>query len=242
MERKTKIMYRRVLEKVREIVEIACQTAMWDFEKASVNSIMFCYPSTSLTGCFFHFSQCIWHRIQSGGQSTLYKDNETARCFRLLHLLKKNVIRAYEALEEHIYLNGYEKKFRELLDYYEENFIGRHHRTGRSQPLFTIRLWNQSKRTENGISRTNNNVDGYHNVFERLVGGNHSNIFKFLASLQRKLSFVDVKIDTIHMRTSQQNTRPVYNQINRQLIELMEQRDTIPIITLLEQISYLLTY
>ncbi|KAF0985537.1 hypothetical protein HZS_3757 [Henneguya salminicola] len=79
LERKTEIMYRRVWEKVRENVEITCQTAMYDFEKASINSFMFCYPNTSLTGCFFTFSQCIWRRIQSCGQSTLYRDNETAR-------------------------------------------------------------------------------------------------------------------------------------------------------------------
>ncbi|KAF0987196.1 hypothetical protein HZS_1578 [Henneguya salminicola] len=37
MERKTEIMHRRVWEKVRENVEITCQTAMCDFEKASIN-------------------------------------------------------------------------------------------------------------------------------------------------------------------------------------------------------------
>ncbi|KAF0987166.1 hypothetical protein HZS_4220 [Henneguya salminicola] len=147
-----------------------------------------------------------------------------------------NVIRAYEALEEHICLNGFEQQFRELLNYYEDTFIGRHHRTGRSQPLFPIRLWNQSERTENGISRTNKKVEGRHNAFAHLVGGNHPIILKL------ELSLVDVKIDTIHMRTAQQNTRPVYNQISRQLIEVIERRDTIPIITLLEQISYLLKY
>ncbi|KAF0985642.1 hypothetical protein HZS_3512 [Henneguya salminicola] len=74
LERKTEIMHRRVWEKVRESVEITCQTAI---RHLSIN--LFCYPITPLAGCFFHFSQCIWHRIQSGGQSTLYKDNETAR-------------------------------------------------------------------------------------------------------------------------------------------------------------------
>ncbi|KAF0992072.1 LOW QUALITY PROTEIN: hypothetical protein HZS_4097 [Henneguya salminicola] len=119
-----------------------------------------------------------------------------------------NVIRAYEALEEHICLNEIQRTS-EL-----GTFIGRHHRTGRSQSLFSIRLCNQFEGTESGISRTNNKVE---------------------ASLQRKLSLVDVKIETIHMHTTQQNTRPVYNQINRQLIELMERRHTIPIITPLEQ-------
>ncbi|KAF0987743.1 hypothetical protein HZS_2661 [Henneguya salminicola] len=145
-------MYRRVWEKVRENVEITCQTAMQD-----------------------------------------------------------NDIQAYEATEEHICLNGFEQQFRELLNYYEGTFIGRHHRTGRSQSVFPIRLLNQSKRTENVISRTNNKIEGWHNAFARLVRGNQANIFKFL----RELSFVDIKIDTIHMRTTQQNTRPVYNQINR---------------------------
>ncbi|KAF0987020.1 hypothetical protein HZS_7160, partial [Henneguya salminicola] len=53
MEKKTEIMYRRVWEKVQENVEITCQTAMCDFEKGYINSFMFCYPSTLLTGCFF---------------------------------------------------------------------------------------------------------------------------------------------------------------------------------------------
>ncbi|KAF0985947.1 hypothetical protein HZS_368 [Henneguya salminicola] len=52
----------------------------------------------------------------------------------------------------------------------------RHHRAGRSQPLFLIRLWNQSERTENGISRTNNKVEVRHNALARLVGRNPPNI------------------------------------------------------------------
>ncbi|KAF0986596.1 hypothetical protein HZS_4742 [Henneguya salminicola] len=58
---------------------------------------------------------------------------------------------------------------------------------------------------------------------------NHPN-----TSLQRELSLVYVKIDTIHMRTTKKNTRPAYNQINWQLIELMERRDKIFIIAPLE--------
>ncbi|KAF0989898.1 hypothetical protein HZS_4933 [Henneguya salminicola] len=68
--------------------------------------------------------------------------------------------------------------------------------------------------------------------------GNHRNIFNFwLASLLKERSLINVKIDSIHMRTTQQNTRPVYNQINRKLIKLMQRRYIISITTLLEQIS-----
>ncbi|KAF0992899.1 hypothetical protein HZS_2532 [Henneguya salminicola] len=74
----------------------------------------------------------------------------------VVFIKEDNVVQAYESLEENICLNSYEQQFRELLNYYEDTFIGRHHRTGRSQPLFPIRLWNQSERSENGISGTNN--------------------------------------------------------------------------------------
>ncbi|KAF0988694.1 hypothetical protein HZS_6576 [Henneguya salminicola] len=85
MQRKGEIIYRRVWEKVRENIEIAFQTAMCDFEKASINSFMFCNPSTPQTGFFFKFRQCKWRRIQDGGQSTFYRDNEIARLiFKML--------------------------------------------------------------------------------------------------------------------------------------------------------------
>ncbi|KAF0990169.1 hypothetical protein HZS_2122 [Henneguya salminicola] len=103
MERKTEIMCRRVWEKVRENVEITYQIAMCDFEKASINSFMFCYPSTPLTGCFFNFSQCIWHRIKVRGDQHYTE---------IMKQREDNVIRSYEALEEHICLDGFEKKFR----------------------------------------------------------------------------------------------------------------------------------
>ncbi|KAF0987842.1 hypothetical protein HZS_2578 [Henneguya salminicola] len=121
------------------------------------------------------------------------------------------------------------------------NFHRRHPRVGHPHPLFTIRSWNQCERTENGISRTNNKVEDCHNAFSHLYGGNHPNIFEFVATLQRELSLIDVLIDTLYFRATQPNTRSVYNQTNRQLIELMEQRGTILTIILLDQISYLLT-
>ncbi|KAF0991729.1 hypothetical protein HZS_2475 [Henneguya salminicola] len=180
----------------------------------------------------------VWRKVRENCEITC----QTAMFAAIAFIEEDNVIRAYEALEEHLCLNSFEQQFRELLNYYEDTFIGRRHLTGRPQPLFPIRLWNQSERTENGTSGTNNKVNDWHNAFARLVRVNHQNIFKFLASLQRKLCLVYVKIEHIHMRTTQQNTMPVYNQINWQLIELMERRHTIPILTLLDQISYLLTH
>ncbi|KAF0988690.1 hypothetical protein HZS_6515, partial [Henneguya salminicola] len=185
MERKTEIMCRRVLEKVREIVEITCQTAICDLEKTSINSFMFSIRAHHCPDVFSTSANVYGPAFKVVGNQHYTKImKQRGQSFRYF---QDYVIRAYEALEEHICLNGFEQKFREFLNYYEDTFIGSHHRTGRSQPLFAIRLCNQSERTENGISQTYNKVE---------------------ASLQSELSLVDVKINTIHMRTSHQNTRP----------------------------------
>ncbi|KAF0992523.1 hypothetical protein HZS_3771 [Henneguya salminicola] len=75
---------------------------------------------------FFLINQCVWRLILSGWQSTLYRYNKTAKSifkrFAVFAFIQEdNAIEAYEALEEHIYLNGFEQKFRELLSF-EDTF------------------------------------------------------------------------------------------------------------------------
>ncbi|KAF0987746.1 hypothetical protein HZS_5283 [Henneguya salminicola] len=70
-----------------------------------------------------------------------------------------NVIDANKALDGDICLNGFEQQFRELLNYYESLS---------SEGIIV--------RTENGIRRTNNKVECWHNAFARLFGVNHPNI------------------------------------------------------------------
>ncbi|KAF0989646.1 hypothetical protein HZS_6619 [Henneguya salminicola] len=66
VERKTEIIYIRVWEKAEETVEITCQTTPCDFEKASINSFIFCNSKNSLKKFYLFFSQCIWRYIQRG--------------------------------------------------------------------------------------------------------------------------------------------------------------------------------
>jgi hypothetical protein len=44
-----------------------------------------------------------------------------------------------------------------LLDYFEDNYIGRRRPNGRAKPQFPIGLWNMQERTLNDAMRTNNN-------------------------------------------------------------------------------------
>ncbi|KAF0988648.1 hypothetical protein HZS_5329 [Henneguya salminicola] len=52
--RKWNIIHAIVWEIAREIVEIICEIAMWNFERASIYAFMLCNFSSMLTGCLFN--------------------------------------------------------------------------------------------------------------------------------------------------------------------------------------------
>ena len=49
---------------------------MCDFELLIQSSILLYYPSLKTLGCYFHFSQLVWRRVQKKGFQTIYEKND----------------------------------------------------------------------------------------------------------------------------------------------------------------------
>ena len=114
---------------------------MVDFELAVLNAIDTSFPDSSKKGCFFHFSQAIFGKIQSLGLEVRYKDDEEfAHKFHMLAALafvpEPDVINAFEAVSEDFPLDT-----QEVIDYLEDPYIGRLRPGGhRRVPLFQLGL------------------------------------------------------------------------------------------------------
>jgi hypothetical protein len=53
-----------------------------------MNAVKSEFPNTSINGCFFHLSQCIWHHLQEAGlQKNYIQDSEFALHIRMLPAL-----------------------------------------------------------------------------------------------------------------------------------------------------------
>ena len=68
---------------------------MLDFEVAAHNAVRTSFPQTSIKGCFFHYTQCIWMKVQSRGLVVMFKeDDEFRRLVRraaVLPLVPENI-------------------------------------------------------------------------------------------------------------------------------------------------------
>ena len=76
---------------------------MVDFELAVLNATDALFPDSSKKGCFFHFSQAIFKKIQSLGLQVRYKDDKdfthkVCMLAALAFVPEPDVINAFEAV------------------------------------------------------------------------------------------------------------------------------------------------
>ena len=54
---------------------------MAEFELALIQAMELQFPSTTIMGCYFHFSQCLWRKVQALHLATAYSSDATVKCF-----------------------------------------------------------------------------------------------------------------------------------------------------------------
>ena len=191
---KTTETYERVFMEIKALIPNAQPaTVMMDYEKAAMNSVAECYEGIDVQGCFYHLSQSIYRKVQALGLQQRYQDNaDFAMSVRMVAVLAfvplSYTVQVFEELQE----STEDDEMNQLLDYFEDNYIGRRRRRNRANPVFVPQVWNVHSRVQNELPRTNNSVEGWHRKMQAGVTADHPNIWRFLTILQREQSFLNV--------------------------------------------------
>ncbi|RNA09464.1 hypothetical protein BpHYR1_042377, partial [Brachionus plicatilis] len=161
--RKTQALYISFLRKIKECLEVFPKSINSDFELAFINACDKVFPGTPINGCYFHFKQSMWRKIQDVGLSEDYRADRKIRSTLLLlqclaYLPEKDVVSAFDELKESV------KKY-----YVAKTIIkrGRYNKKiiERDEPMFSISLWNIHDRLMDDMPRTNNCCESWHNSF-----------------------------------------------------------------------------
>ncbi|XP_078539560.1 uncharacterized protein LOC144824317 [Lissotriton helveticus] len=171
-----------------------------DFELAMISTITKLYPETQNQGCFFHFSQAYWRKIQ---KSSLVEDYlassklqfELRKLTALCFVPPESVDEYYTAITESEFFTENEDKLAPILNYFEDTWIGRLGRSGRKRkPKYPIEWWNCYSTCLEGGAKTNNAVEGWHNSFNKTIGKHHPNLYHFLEILKKEQSFQEMRL------------------------------------------------
>ena len=123
-------------------------------------------------GCFFHFAQANWRKVQDIGLKKIYSQEMQIRtliksCVSLALIPPADVFMGFNQV---CLASESFPEIKTYLQYFEETWLGSPDRLGkRSKLLFPISLWNHFENAVNGNQKTNN-VEGWHTAFQLGMG------------------------------------------------------------------------
>ena len=226
MPNKSEETYDRVFGIVKNIIGRDSPTqVIADLELAMHNAVVRVWPEVEIRGCYFHLTQALWRKVQEVGLATSYSNDENVcRQIKLMAALAflppEDVPEAFDQLKDETIDEGFEVG---LYSYFELNYVGRKPARGpRRRPRFGIEMWNVRQRTQQGIPRTNNKLEGFHYAIQGIFDGVHSTIWRFLKGLQREHALLYV-----HARAEDEPPAPKkeYRDINARLQTLIRRHE-----------------
>ena len=167
MENKTIGAYRQVLQQITRLARQARQAwapdrVVTDYELALQTAVQTELPAATLSGCYFHFTQAIWRRIQEIGLSVPYRHNkrlrEVLQKVMALGYLPQQVMRMnFNNLTEERRTRRLINQYPALLDFFNyirNTYVG----APGHEATFPPDVWNVFHRSM--TQRTNNFLEG----------------------------------------------------------------------------------
>lgn len=235
---KTRDTYRRLLTKIAEFRDFHPASIVTDFENAMITAFSDVFPGATQIGCFFHFSQCIFRQVQTNGLLTDYADRDFSLFIRCLAALAfvpvDDVVTNFDILID----VGYPDRAELMVNYFEDNFIGRPDRRGiRRQPLFPVKSWNVFERVLESLPRTNNGVEGWHNAFQRSLMCSHPSVWRLIEHLQKEEGLQKFAITQL-LAGQVVKARKVYRVCNERISNIVKDYSNRTVVDYLRSIAH----
>jgi hypothetical protein len=261
LSKKSRRAYDHFFEGIRDAaeqrnLELNLLTFRSDFERAAMDSAFVTYDLTSVEGCFFHFAQANWRKVQGLKLQTLYAtDHEFSMNIRMLTALAFVPVDDVQAAFEEIALIMPDEA-EEYVDYFRRTWVGYQDYAPRMTPegrlvvargewhtaTFPPRIWNVYDRVINDEPRTPNHLEGWHRRFEVIVGKAHPNIFEFLERVQDEQAHIEYMMDQLEVGNEPSQSRLRVKSMNKRVKRVTMDYANRPLDNYLRSLAHNISY
>jgi len=212
--------YRRLFSKLKAAVEellnlrLAPVTVQTDFEQAAIRALQHEFPESEVKGCFFHFTQALWRKIQDLGLAVPYKEDDSVKTWARraagLPLLPAADVQDVwvDVMEETPDIHGAEL----FNDYMVTTWVD-------TDARFPISLWNHH---DTAGPRTNNNLEGFHHKLNRALPHRHPNIYRFIELIKNIEKTEAAKLIQIDLGAAPPPRKRVYKECENRYSRLKD--------------------
>ncbi|XP_071040757.1 uncharacterized protein [Parasteatoda tepidariorum] len=150
-----------------------------DFERSCISALKDTFPYAAVKGCFFHYGQCIWRKVQELGLSSAYRNDDEVRQW-VQRIGALPLVPPESMGDAIIYIENTAPDCTEAMDlfsYVADTWVDE------CDSMFLMDIWNHY---DNPGDRTNNIVESWHSKFNRRAQKSHLNLFAFIELLQQE--------------------------------------------------------
>ena len=206
--RKTGIIYTKMLKVLKDQMDSERDplSITSDFEGPFIKACAEIFPKVAVYGCFFHFKQSMFRHVGFEGLAGLYSnDIDVKRALKIIQYLAyvpcSDVVKLFGQLKSERVAHPDELTESRIFNFYkyvEVNYIGKTtHIPGKrgpkgyratttyTPPQFSIALWNINQRHLEGLPRTNNFSESWHNAFSAVLDS-HPSVYKLITELRKE--------------------------------------------------------
>ena len=158
-----------------------------DFELALIQAAEAQFPGATSKGCFFHFSQAVWQRVQQLGLQQAYRtDPSMSKFVSKIVALSFCPVRFVRVSWIAIKANApLLTNVDDLCEYFENTWLNGD---------FPLRSWNHY---DTDGPRTNNHVEGWHSKMNTIAGKVHPNVFELVELFQTEQATTEVTLQQL---------------------------------------------
>ena len=186
-----------------------------DFEEAVRRAISMELPNCNISGCFFHYCQCLWRKVQALGMVEHYNANSGNNDFRkwmrahgALALIPLTLVGNLKQQLHHEFPDV--PDIENFMDYFDQQWMA----------TWPPSIWNHYNK--NG-PRTNNHLEGFHSKLNKHFTSAHPNIFLFLDTIVSFQSSYTLKIQQVAVGHNPPRPNSKYMALHHKLDNLKQQ-------------------
>ncbi|CAN8008605.1 unnamed protein product [Ixodes pacificus] len=230
MTKRSQEAYGRVFRTLKELCpRLSPQTLMMDFEVAAKRAFQSVFPTARVTGCFSHLKRSFVRRMQEEHLIVRYREDGDFRK-RVSMIPALAFVRPGDiarGLVRSISTSCNTPVTRAPLTAFERTYVGSSIGRSRSRrpALFPHDFWSCYERISEGLPRTNNHVESWHNAFKKSLGLHHPDTYKLVAAFLREQSFTEQKLVDVLRGEPQRSRKATCVRVAKNMSKLVEDYD-----------------